>query len=87
MNIYHVEIMPDTKVIAVRDDGVVVEQARAEEVPPADTVILAVSAQPCRELYENLKESGLEVHLIGDAKEPRKIVEAIDEGFHATMSI
>ena len=87
LKIYHVEMMPDTKVTAVRDEGVVVERAGAEEVLPADTVILAVGAQPCRELHENLKESGLEVHLIGDAKEPRKIVEAIHEGFHAALSI
>ncbi len=87
LKIFNVELMPNTRVTSITDDGVVVEQGEQELLLPADTVILAAGAAPCRELHDKLAESGLEVHLIGDAKEPRKIVEAIHEGFHSALQI
>ena len=47
---------------------------------PADTVILATGVTASRELYEELEKLDIELHLIGDAKEPRKIVEDAQGG-------
>ncbi len=71
----------------IEKDRVVVEVEGREESIPADTVIIAVGSCPENELYERLKASGLEVHLVGDAREPRKAVEAIQEGYEAALKI
>ncbi len=47
----------------------------------ADTVVLATGSLPNKELAIQLQNKVLEVHLIGDCVEPRKIKEAIEEGF------
>jgi hypothetical protein len=48
---------------------------------PADAVVLAVGFRSNRGLAEGLTGTGLDVHLIGDALEPRGAGEAIWEGF------
>ena len=84
---YHVKMMPATKVVAVTDTGLEVERDGTREILPADTVILAAGSRTRRELYDQLKDSDLALYLIGDAKEPRKIIEAIREGFHTALQI
>jgi 2,4-dienoyl-CoA reductase (NADPH2) len=54
---------------------------------PADTVVIAAGACPVNQLYEQLKASGKEVHLIGDAKEVRKAFEAIREGLEIGLKV
>ena len=66
---------------------VIVEVAGKEEGIPADTVIVAVGSCPAGELYDELKASGMEVHLVGDAKEARKAIEAIREGYEAGLAV
>ncbi len=48
---------------------------------PADTVVLATGSLPNKELAIQLQNKVPEVHFIGDCVEPRKIKEAIEEGF------
>ncbi|MEW6441279.1 MAG: FAD-dependent oxidoreductase [bacterium] len=84
---YHVKMMADTKVTAITDEGVEVERKGARELIPADAVVLATGAVPCRELHDALRAAGLPARLIGDAKEPRRIVEAIQEGFEAALAV
>ena len=47
----------------------------------ADTVVLATGSLPNKELATQLQNKVPEIHLIGDCLEPRKIKEAIEEGF------
>jgi 2,4-dienoyl-CoA reductase-like NADH-dependent reductase (Old Yellow Enzyme family)/thioredoxin reductase len=54
---------------------------------PIETVILAVGVRPNRELAGVLEYSGLEMHVIGDAFQPRKALEAIQEGFEVGLKI
>jgi 2,4-dienoyl-CoA reductase-like NADH-dependent reductase (Old Yellow Enzyme family)/thioredoxin reductase len=67
------------KVLAERDDNAIFF--------PIETVILAVGVQPNRELAGVLEFSGLEIHVIGDAYQPRKALEAIWEGFEVGLKI
>lgn len=53
----------------------------------ADLVVLAVGVQPNRELQDALEDSGLELHTIGDARQPRGAGEAILEGWEAGASV
>lgn len=48
-----------------------------------DNVVLALGAKPENQLYYDLNERVLSLHLIGDAKEPRRIMHAVSEGFYA----
>jgi 2,4-dienoyl-CoA reductase (NADPH2) len=84
---YHVRTITGAKVTAITDQGVEIERGGSREILEADTVVLAVGAVSSRDLYEALKATGRDVRLVGDAKEPRRIVEAIQEGFAAALEI
>jgi len=72
-----IEIRTGAVARRIEEGRVVVEVDGREESIPADTVIIAVGSCSENSLYEQLKDSGLEVHLVGDAREPRKALEAI----------
>jgi 2-enoate reductase len=46
----------------------------------ADNILPVLGLEPDRELVRDLKDKVPEVYLIGDCKEPRLILEAIDDG-------
>jgi len=71
----------------IEEGKVVVDVDGREEEIPADTVIVAAGSCPANELYEELKDSGMEVYLVGDAREARKAVEAIQEGYEIALRI
>ena len=48
---------------------------------------MAVGAVSVDDLAEQVKRDGTQVIVIGDAKEPRKINDAISEGFQAALSV
>jgi NADPH-dependent 2,4-dienoyl-CoA reductase/sulfur reductase-like enzyme len=53
----------------------------------ADTVILAMGSRPDDELIKSLKERRLPVFAVGDCVEPRKAIDAIQEGFSIACGI
>jgi 2,4-dienoyl-CoA reductase (NADPH2) len=65
----------------ITDRGVTIEREGREEQVPGDTVVLATGAKPVISLYEKIKDRVKEIHVIGDAKSPRKALEAVAEGF------
>jgi 2,4-dienoyl-CoA reductase-like NADH-dependent reductase (Old Yellow Enzyme family)/thioredoxin reductase len=48
-----------------------------------DTIVLALGSKPENQLYYDLRDRVLSLHLVGDAKKPREILEAVSEGFYA----
>ena len=50
-------------------------------------MIVAVGVTPREALKEMLKEKGIRHFIIGDAKEPRRILEATTEGAQAAWNI
>lgn len=82
-----IKVIDETKVKAVTTEGLILEKGGAETMLPADTVILAVGARSENTLAEQLKEKVPELYLVGDAVAPRKITEAIREGFEAALKI
>lgn len=58
-----------------------------EELLPADTIVIGVPRRPSDELYDALAGLVAELHLVGDAAEPRTVEEAIREGSAAARSI
>jgi 2,4-dienoyl-CoA reductase (NADPH2) len=78
-----------TKALAkeITDQGVWIDREGQEEWIPADTVVLATGTKPVNSLYEQIKGRVEEIHLIGDAKTPRKALEAVAEGLEAGRAI
>lgn len=82
-----VNLCPNTLLQEIRDDSILVKTDKGEKSIPADTVIMAVGALSVNDFAGNLKEIGCDVITIGDAKEPRKITEAVREGFEEALKI
>lgn len=84
---YGVKILVNTRVKAVLEDAVLVEQEGGEtKLGPFDTVILAFGFASENELAGKL-EGKVETYVIGDAKEPRKALEAINEAMQVAIKI
>jgi 2,4-dienoyl-CoA reductase (NADPH2) len=82
-----VEFRPKTKLIQIIENAVIVETGSKTESIPADTVIIAVGSQPVNNLAQEVKGNRLEIITIGDAKEPRKITDAVREGFDMALKV
>jgi len=72
----------------ITDDGVVVEkEGRRETISGIDTIVLAMGTKSVNKLAKQLKGKVAEVYVIGDASEPRKVVDAISEGAEIARKI
>jgi 2,4-dienoyl-CoA reductase (NADPH2) len=76
-----------TRLLEITDDSVIAETEGKRRSIPADTVVLAMGVTSVNDLTQKAQESDIEVITIGDAKEPRRINEAIREGFEAAFRI
>ena len=76
-----VRVLTGTTVKQILHDGALVErEGGEEEIRAMDTVILATGTEPVNDLEEALRGVVDEVHVIGDASEPRQALDAIAEG-------
>ena len=76
-----VKIITHAKVKKITDDGVVVDRNGQEEtISGGDNIVLALGTKSVSKLAEQLKGKVPEIYVIGDAKEPRKAVDAVSEG-------
>ena len=82
-----VRVLINTKAVAIEQEGLEVEKEDGPGFLPADSIVLAVGSEPENALVERIKKVAPEVHAIGDAKEPRKALEAIREGFLAGLRL
>jgi len=76
-----VTLLPKTKVLRLTEDTVIAQQGDQEISLPIETVVVAVGVRANRELSDELEGSDFNLHIIGDAVEPRKVLDAIWEGF------
>ena len=82
-----VELRSKTKLVEITDDAVIVETEKGKASLKADTVVMAVGVLPNDNLVREVEEDGMELIVIGDAKKPRKMTEAIWEGFEEALKI
>lgn len=61
-------------------------EGRRKEIP-AEAVVVALGAESVGFPVERLKEAGISYHLIGDAREPKGIAEAVREGYLTGISV
>jgi 2,4-dienoyl-CoA reductase-like NADH-dependent reductase (Old Yellow Enzyme family)/thioredoxin reductase len=79
-----VKILTGTTVKRISSEGILVEKG-GEEIPlaPVDTVVVAAGTQPVDDLSQGLRDLEIEVRVIGDAQRPRRIFDAVHEGYAA----
>jgi 2-enoate reductase len=69
-------------------EGVLVtDKEGKQQTLKADTIVVALGAKSQNELAEDLKDKVSELYLVGDCMSPRKIMEAMREGFLAGWRI
>jgi len=84
-----VRIITSCKVEEILDDNAlkITKDGGEEIMHHADHIVLALGTKAVNNLSEVLKEKVYEIHVIGDAKRPRTILEAIAEGAEIAQTI
>jgi 2,4-dienoyl-CoA reductase-like NADH-dependent reductase (Old Yellow Enzyme family)/thioredoxin reductase len=83
-----VTMLTKARVEEITSTGIVVTNGDGKrQTIDADNIVLATGAVPNQQLAEILKGRVKELFLIGDAVEPRRIKEAISEGYHTGRKI
>jgi 2,4-dienoyl-CoA reductase-like NADH-dependent reductase (Old Yellow Enzyme family)/thioredoxin reductase len=82
-----IEIHTGARITGLTKDEALAQQDDRTIRFPIETVIMAVGVRSNRDLAGVLQYSGLEIHVIGDALQPRKALEAIWEGFEVGSKI
>jgi len=76
------------RVEEITDDGVlVIRNGQEDRISGVDTIVLALGTTSVNGLADQIKGKIAEVHVIGDAKEPRRAMEAIAEGSEIARKI
>lgn len=78
-----IRIVPGVWVTDITKDGVICEKGGETLALACDTVILAAGYRANNELEQSLDGKVKDLCVIGDAEAPRKIMNAIHEGYHA----
>jgi len=78
---YGVKTLKNAEVVRITAEAVVVKVDEEEREVACDHVVLATGVEREDGLAQVLEGAGLRVEIIGDAKDPRKAIEAIHEGF------
>jgi len=77
-----VTILTGTTVKGISAEGILAERDGEEvHLAPVDTIVVAAGMQPVDELSRALRDLEIEVHVIGDAQRPRRIFDAVHEGY------
>lgn len=78
-----VEIIVNATCVAVEEQGIVIEHEGKREIVSCDSIVVAVGAKSNdnSELVALCEAKNIPFELIGDAKKPRRAINAIEEGF------
>ncbi|MGD8881837.1 MAG: FAD-dependent oxidoreductase [Desulfobacterales bacterium] len=83
-----VTILTSTRVLELGKDYAMVEDASGiRRLNGFDTIVLALGSAPNDSIYRRLKEKVSELYLIGDAVEPREVVDAVYEAEEVAVKI
>jgi NADPH-dependent 2,4-dienoyl-CoA reductase/sulfur reductase-like enzyme len=76
------------RVERIEDQAVLVDiDGQKETIAPVDQVVLAVGMRPREELKVAFEAKGIPHHVVGDAREVRRIIEATEEGAMAAWEL
>jgi NADPH-dependent 2,4-dienoyl-CoA reductase/sulfur reductase-like enzyme len=81
-----VEMLTNTKVLEIRDDGVVVEENGTSRTLPADLVVMAIGSRPNAALAKELEDK-YPVTVVGDAFAVGKALDGINAAYKAALEL
>jgi len=81
-----VRTFTSSSVTRVEKGKVVVRTPEGEAAVPAGCLVISIGFKADEELVEDVKRSGVPFCIIGDKKNPRRIKDAIHEGYRAATS-
>ena len=85
---YGTEILTNTRLVAVNDDGALVLMADgAEQMIPADTVIMSVGYRPLPSIAAELAGCGAEIYEIGDGSKVGNVLTCIRDAYEAAHNL
>lgn len=87
---YNVNVMTGHKIVAINDDGAVVESTSEPGktvTVNADTVVMAIGFKPRKSLSEDFLGSGIEVHTIGDANRVGSVMTSIWDAYEVARDL
>ncbi len=88
MNNPRIKIITSAEVKEIGENSVVIVREKGRQaIQGIDTVVLAAGAVPRDEIVEEIKATGIPVHVIGDAEEPRKAIDAIHQAFETAYAL
>ena len=83
-----VEILTGARCLEITDKGMAItHKGDNNSTLEADTIVLAVGLKPNNGLLDMLRDRVPEVYSIGDCVEPRKVIDAIWEGFRTARLV
>ena len=88
MNNPKIKIITGAEVKEISENSIaLVKEEGRQAVQGIDTVVLAVGSTPRDEVVEEIRATGIPVHVIGDVKAPRKAIDAIHEAFETAYAL
>ena len=82
-----VKILTKAAAKEITDLGVVTDYRGKKQLIEADTVILALGAQPNQKLGNQLKKLVTQLYIVGDCTEVRRLPDAVEGGFKAALNL
>ena len=80
-------MLTGTKLLEVCKEGAIVDANGSRRELQADSIVLALGFEPESSLWDELEGTVPEIFLIGDCVKPRRILNAMWEGFHTARLI
>jgi 2-enoate reductase len=82
-----VRVFTQAQAVEITDRGVVIADKSGKRSVLEGTVVLALGLKPDERLFESLTDKVPEVYTVGDCVEPRRVINAIWEGFRTARLI
>lgn len=91
LNELHVTVIPQHDFGGIEDEKVVIRNLFTHERKPLETnwnkIILSIGRTPSVDLFEQIYQTNIPIHQIGDCLAPRTIEEATSEGLFTALKI
>jgi 2,4-dienoyl-CoA reductase-like NADH-dependent reductase (Old Yellow Enzyme family)/thioredoxin reductase len=82
-----VKLLPDTRLLSLARGNAVVSALHETRMLPADMVVMCLGSRSINMLASILDEDKITGYVVGDARQPRKVTEAIAEGALAIVDV
>lgn len=82
-----VKVLTNTRAERISDQGLLIAQEGVEQMLEADTIVIAVGSRSNRTLLDELGGVIPQIYAAGDCVKPRRLLEAIHDGYAAAFRI